>query len=294
MTERTVTTNGVELWTEDFGDRANPTVLLLMGAGVQGIVWEDELCRTLADGGRHVIRYDHRDVGQSTTTEFQGRPYTLRDLAADVIGILDAYDVDSVHLVGASMGGGVAQHVALEHPERVSSMTLLFTSPALKELIAGTMGQGTGFDLPSPQSPAVLEVVTAMLTNPPLTREDRIGFDVRMFRAMAGPKYPLDEPRWQDLLARAYDRAIDWTRSTNHQMAMLSSEPDLRPRLAALDVPTTVVHGTDDPAVPFVHGEALAAAIPGAKFVPIDGYGHQFHRDVYPLWREVVLSQDGV
>jgi pimeloyl-ACP methyl ester carboxylesterase len=290
MGERTVDAGGVEIWTEDVGDPSDPALLLLQGSGAQGILWEDELCAALAGAGRHVIRYDHRDVGRSSVIDFAQQPYTLADLAADALAVLDAYDVDAAHLVGASMGGGVAQRLALDHPDRVLTLTLLFTSPALQELLASATGQDTGCELAMPQSEELLAVVTEMLTNPPTTRAERVDFDVRRFGVLAGSRYPLDDARWRDLLGRSHDRAREWAAANNHSLAMLGSEADLRPRLAQLDVPTLVIHGTEDPAVPFAHGQALADTIPGAKLVPIDGYGHQFAAEVYPLWVELITA----
>src|SRR5436190_11031502 len=122
MAEKTVQANGVEIWTEDFGDPADPTILLIMGAGGQAILWPDPLCTSLVAGGRHVIRYDNRDVGQTTShADFSAHPYTIGDMAADAVAVLDAYGVERAHIVGASMGGMIAQTVALEHPGRVLS-----------------------------------------------------------------------------------------------------------------------------------------------------------------------------
>src|SRR2546423_177171 len=140
MSERVVEANGIEIWTEDFGEPADPTVLLIMGASAQGIMWPEELCERLVEGGRHVIRYDNRDTGQSTCADFSQKTYTVKDMADDAVGVLDAYGVDRADVVGASMGGMIAQTVALEHPERVRSLTSIMSTPLAGSIILAIQG----------------------------------------------------------------------------------------------------------------------------------------------------------
>jgi pimeloyl-ACP methyl ester carboxylesterase len=286
----TVEHDGIELWTQSFGERSHPAVLLIMGATAPALLWEDELCLALAERGLFVIRYDNRDVGRSSTLSAD-RPYTLRDMAGDAVAILDAYDIAAAHVVGNSMGGGIAQYLALEHRVRVHTLTLLFTSPALQELILAAMGQPTGCELAMPSSPELLALLQEAAVKPPLTRDEQIEFDLRRYGILAGSRYPFDMARWRTLLAECHDRSRDWAAASNHHVVMAGSDADLRPRLRELDVPTVVMHGTDDPAVPIAHGRALAQAIPGARFIEIDGFGHQFHPDVYPLWVDVIAEQ---
>src|SRR5436190_17831835 len=151
MAETIVRANGIEIWTEDFGDPADPTILLIMGAGGQAILWPEELCTALVNGGtaggRHVIRYDNRDVGQTTShAEFSAHPYTIGDMACDAVAVLDAYGVERAHIVGASMGGMIAQTVALEYSERVLSMTSIMSTPLGAGVMAAMMGTGDGSD----------------------------------------------------------------------------------------------------------------------------------------------------
>lgn len=291
MPERMVRANGLELWTEDFGDPADPPVLLIMGASASGILWEEELCEALAARGRYVIRYDNRDTGRSTSSvDFAAGPYTLPDMARDAVGVLDGCGIASAHVVGTSTGGGITQYLALDHRARVRTITCLFTSPALSEISRSIGGEDVGGDLEMPSAEAVIEAALELLENPPQTRDEHVEARLRTFEVLCGSRYPLPRERWRALLAREYDRAIAWDAQYNHSPAQIASPPDLRPRLRGLDVPALVIHGTEDPLTPYAHGVALAEAIPGARLVSIEGYGHQFHPDVYPLWVEEIAA----
>jgi pimeloyl-ACP methyl ester carboxylesterase len=287
MTERVIKQAGLELWTESFGQESDPFVLLIMGATAPALFWEEAFCWSLAERGLHVVRYDNRDCGLSSTSD---APYTLREMAADALSVMDAYDAEAAHIVGNSMGGGIAQYLALENRARVLTLTLLFSTPVLRELIMAASGQPTACELPMPDSPGLLALMQETALDPPVTREAQISFDLRRYGILAGSKYPFDEDHWRALLTRCHDRARDWSAGNNHYTAMATSDDDLRPRLRGLDVPTLVMHGTDDPAVPIAHGRALAEAIPGATFRPIEGFGHQFHPNVYPLWVEAIST----
>jgi pimeloyl-ACP methyl ester carboxylesterase len=271
MADRMVKANGIEIWTEDFGSSTDPTILLIMGAAAQGIVWPDELCQALAAEHRHVIRYDNRDTGQSTLFDFSAEPYTVSDMAADAVGVLDAYSLRAAHVVGASMGGMIAQTIALEHPDRLLTLTSIMSTPLGRSLMAGMAGDGSG-GLPGP-SQAVRTALAAM-AEPPTDDEQRVDRAVVLWRALSGTLDPFDEravrAREKRILARA--RNIDAV--LNHQLAMASS-PDRTDRLGTITVPTLVIHGTADPILPFDHGEATAKAIPGAKLISVAGMGHE-------------------
>jgi pimeloyl-ACP methyl ester carboxylesterase len=264
MAERTVEVNGVELCTETFGDPAHPPILLIMGLGASMLWWEEGFCRLLADGGRFVIRYDHRDTGRSVTYE-PGRPrYSAADLVADARGVLDAYEIPAAHLVGVSAGGALAQLVALEHPDRVSSLVLISTSPALP----GTR------DLPPPIDEFGRFVSTAGVDWS--DRESVIDYLVGYSRLLAGGRRPFAEGPARDLVHRDVERARDFAAVQNHDVL-----PAGEPRggtLSSISAPTLVIHGTADPMFPIEHGESLAQEIPGARLLPLEAAGHGVDR----------------
>ena len=269
--ERIVRANGIEIWAEDFGEPRNPAVLLVMGAGGQGILWPDELCAALVDAGHYVIRYDNRDTGQSTCVEFAKAPYTLSDMARDAVGVLDAFGVQRAHVMGASMGGMICQTLAIEHAGRLRSMTSIMSSPGGAGIMAAMMGGGNA-RLPGP-APKVMELMRASLEKPPRTTEERIDAGVALWRTLAGGGEPFDEPtvRAREALIQARAKNID--AAQNHQLAIASS-PDRDEPLRSVRTPALVIHGSDDPILPLPHGRATADAIPGAKFLVIEGMGH--------------------
>jgi pimeloyl-ACP methyl ester carboxylesterase len=270
MTERIVRVNGIEIWCEDFGRPGDPALLLVMGATAQGILWPDELCRSLATGGRHVIRYDNRDTGQSTCFDFAKQPYTLADMARDAVGLLDAFEISRAHVVGASMGGMIGQTLAIDHPERVRTLTSIMSSPAAPGI--GEMTGGAASELPGP-APRVLEAIAAQKPNP--TREERIEAAVRLWRALSGSGEPFNEAEVREREALVLSRAKNPDAALNHGLAVGMS-PDRREALRKVKIPTLVIHGTDDPILPLPHGQATADAIPGARLLVIEGMGHDF------------------
>ncbi len=266
MTERVVKANGIELWTEDFGDPTHPAVLLIMGASAQGILWREDFCAQIVAGGRYVIRYDNRDTGQSTCFDFTVHPYVLSDMANDAVGVLDAYGIERAHAVGASMGGMIGQTLAIEHPERLLSLTSVMSSPG------GNPMTDAEAELPGP-TPEIMEIAGQSLQNPPDSREERIQSRLAMFRALAGSLGGFDDDAMYELFSREYDRARDWQAMNNHGLAIASS-PDRREALSRISVPTLVIHGTEDGILPYEHGVATAKLIPGAELLTIEGMGH--------------------
>ena len=263
---RRIESGGAELCVETFGDPAQPAVLLVMGAAGSMDRWEEPFCERLAAAGRHVIRYDHRDTGGSTTYP-PGEPgYTGDDLIADPVRLLDALGIDGAHLVGMSMGGALVQRIAVEHPGRVLSITLMSTSPA-----------GTGGDHPKlPPMSDALRAVFAGEGQPPepdwTDRDAVIEYLLEAERPYAGAR-GVDEASLRALLGRVYDRSPSLRSANNHFLVDGSDMP--RARLAGIAAPALVIHGTDDPLFPLAHGEALASEIPGARLLVIDGLGHE-------------------
>ena len=255
--------NGAELCVDTIGDSVHPAVLLIMGAAGSMDRWEEPFCERLAAAVRYVIRYDHRDTGGSTTYP-PGKPgYGSDALFADPLAVLDHLGVERAHLVGLSMGGAIAQWIAIHNPERVLSVTLMSTSP---------VGTG-GAELP-PMSDALRAAFGEQPEAPDWSdREVTIAFLLEAERPYAGSR-GVDEPALRALLGRVYDRSASLPSANNH--FMLAGSETTRTRLAEITVPTLVIHGTDDPLFPLPHSEALAREIPGAELLVIDGLGHEF------------------
>jgi pimeloyl-ACP methyl ester carboxylesterase len=264
VAERPIEANGVELCTEGFGDPADPPILLIMGMGGSMLWWEEGFCRMLADGGRFVIRYDHRDTGRSTTYE-PGRPeYTSADLVADAAGVLDAYGIPAAHVVGVSMGGALTQLLALDFADRVLSLVLISTSFAVPS------------DRELPPSTDEFGRFVASTQVDWSDAESVIEYLVDYERVLAGGRRPFDEASVRALARRDVGRARDFTAAQNH--GVLPDDERSRPPLSSIAAPTLVIHGNADPMFPPEHGEALAEEIPGARPLRLDRAGHGVDR----------------
>jgi pimeloyl-ACP methyl ester carboxylesterase len=252
--------NGVQLCAESFGDPADSPILLVMGLGASMLWWDETICRMLADGGRFVIRYDHRDTGRSVSYE-PGRPgYRGDDLVDDAAGVLDAYGIPAAHVVGVSAGGAMAQLLALDFPERVRSLTLISTSPAVS----------TGRPLEPPTADfGRLEVDWSQPGSV-------IEYLVDYSRLMAGQGRPFDEAAFRVLATRDVGRASDFRAAQNHDL--VHDEGRSRAPLSSISAPTLVIHGTADPMFPIGHGEALVEEIPDARLLRLEGAGHGVYR----------------
>ncbi|HEV2477834.1 MAG TPA: alpha/beta fold hydrolase [Candidatus Dormibacteraeota bacterium] len=255
--------NGVELEYDTFGDPAGAPLLLIGGLGVQMIGWDEEFCELLASRGFRVIRYDNRDVGLSTWMD-GGAGYTLDDMAADAVGLLDALGIPAAHIAGASMGGFIAQLVALNHPERVLTLTSMISGPNGEDQVQ-----------PTPQAMALL------MTPVPETRQARIDLGLRSKKELLGPADPFDESYERARVARAIDRAYH-PAGFVRQLQAIGAASSRVSRLAELRVPTLVVHGDADILVPVENGRLVAAAIPGARLLEIPGMGHDIPQHVWP------------
>ncbi len=284
--ESIASVNGVEIAYETFGDPADETMLLIMGLGVQMLGWDEELCRTLAGRGYHVVRFDNRDVGRSTKVEGGPRPdvmaafagdvssasYTLEDMADDSVGLLDELGVSAAHLVGASQGGMIAQTVAIRHPERVLSLVSIMSTTGDR-----AVGQ------PHP------EAIPALLTRPPAGREGFVDFVVGAWRVIGSPGFEADEDALRARAAASYDRGI-YPDGTARQLLAIVASGDRTEALRRLDVPATVIHGTDDILVDVSGGKATAAAIPGAQLELIEGMGHDLPAQLWPRFVELIVA----
>ncbi len=250
----------VELYVEAFGPEDGEPVLLLSGADTQCTRWSEALLDPLLEAGHRVVRFDTRDCGLSSKLPATVG-YSLADLADDACGVLDGEDIGSAHLVGRSMGGMVAQVLALDHPERVRSLILLCTTPGLGDE-----------RLPPPVDWLVDRMAERLFSPSPADHVERVAWLVELDRLFAGPRFPFDEEA-AVLLADA-DVSRCWYPESGHGPAVNSS-PSRLDRLSEVGAPTLVVHGTADPVFPVEHGLALADGIPGADLWLVEGLGHE-------------------
>ena len=276
--QRLLPVNGVELCVETFGNPADPALLLVMGAAATMDWWEDDFCRRLANGGRFVIRYDHRDTGGSVTYEPGSPGYTGPDLVADPVGILDALDVARAHLIGMSMGGALVQVAALDYPERVATLTLISTSP----------GGPNEDDLPG--MPEEVAAEFRSIEEPDWSdREAVVEYGVALARACASPTQPFDEDGMRALWGRVFDRSENVASTMkNHYLA--EGGEAWRARLTELSLPVLVIHGDEDPVMPYEHGVALAREIHGARLVTLQQTGHEIPRRTWDVVIPAILD----
>ena len=257
------TCNGIELEYETFGDPSGAPLLLIAGLGSQMISWNDQFCELLAGRGFQVIRFDNRDAGLST---WMDAAYTLNDMAADAAGLLDAIGIPAAHVVGTSMGGFIAQLVALNHPDRVLTLTSIMSGP-------------NGED----EVPPTDEGREVLLVPAPKTREERIQVGVWAKRRLLGSADPYDDEYERARVTAAVDRAYH-PAGFARQLGAIVAAPSRLGRFSSLRVPALVVHGKDDILVPVDNGRKVAAAIPGARLMEIEGMGHDLPSRV---WEQV-------
>lgn len=272
--------NGIELTYDTFGE--GPTIVLIMGIASQMVLWDEIFCQRLAARGFRVVRFDHRDIGLSTKLDAAGMPnlpaviarallglpvaapYTLADMARDVIGLLDHLEVDSAHIVGVSMGGMIAQQLVIDTPSRVRSLTSIMSTPGSKRHLLG-------------MRPAA---VRAFLGRRPNSKEEGVEFMVRLYEALHGGATPFPAERTRQRAREVVARSWYPPGFPRHLAAILASG-DRTKALAAVRVPTLVLHGENDPLVPIAAGRATAAAIPGARFASIPKMGHFLPPEVW-------------
>lgn len=276
-----ITANGINIHYEDHGDPAAPPMLLIMGFGAQLTLWPDEFVEALVARGFRVIRYDNRDIGLSH--KFDGVkapgiikltilsklgitpkvPYTLADMADDGAGLLDALGIDKAHIVGASMGGMIAQHVAARHGHRALSLTSIFSSSGNPKLPA-----------------AKKEAMKVLITRPASMEEDvLVDHGVLLARTIGSPGFPAEEERLRDRVRVSVRRSVYPQGPTRHLSAIVA-DGDRRPMLQGISVPTLVLHGEADPLVPVEGGRDTAAHIPGAKLKTYPGWGHDLPQEL--------------
>jgi len=264
-------------------------MLLIMGLGAQMIHWDDDFCRQLAGRGFRVIRFDNRDIGQSSKLTGGKRlgalellklrflkipvaaPYRLLDMAKDVIGLMDTLGITSAHLVGASMGGMIAQEVAISFPQRVRSLTSIMSTTGNPKI-----------------PPATREAMAVLMAPPPLTKEEYFVRFAQTWKILRVGSFPEDEQLDQSRAERTYARGLN-PAGVGRQLRAILASGSRKERLASVTAPTLVIHGTVDPLVRPEGGKDTAASIPGAKLLMIEGMGHALP---IPMWPEIVDAID--
>jgi pimeloyl-ACP methyl ester carboxylesterase len=278
--------NGIAIEYESFGRLSDPAILLIMGVTVPMVNWPDSLCRGLAVKGFRVIRFDNRDIGRSTHLDALGAPdlgaliaaararrpvkapYALEDMAADAVGLLEALGIERAHIVGASMGGMIAQLVAIDHPARTRSLVSIMSTTGRPEV-----------SQPTP------EAFAALITPPKSpSREDRIASGVAAWRVIGSPGFSATEEEVTAFVTRGVDYARYDPAGMGRQLAAVIAAPPRNERLKSVTAPTLVIHGDADPLIPLSGAEDTAQSIPGAELLVIPGAGHDIFESLVPIY----------
>jgi pimeloyl-ACP methyl ester carboxylesterase len=286
---RIARTNGIDICYEIFGDAAAEPMLLIMGLGAQMIHWDDDYCPQLAARGFRVIRFDNRDIGKSSKMSGGKRlaplellklrflkipvkaPYLLRDMAQDVTGLMDVLGIKSAHLVGASMGGMIAQEIAISFPQRVRSLTSIMST--------------TG----NPKDPPpTREAAAVLMAPPPTTKEEYFERYAQTWKILRVGSFPQDEALDRARAERTFERGLN-PAGVGRQLRAILASGSRKQRLASVKAPTLVIHGTVDPLVRPEAGKDTAASIPGAKLLMIEGMGHALP---IPIWPQIIDAID--
>jgi pimeloyl-ACP methyl ester carboxylesterase len=277
MNEALVAAGDATLFTENIGDRNAPAVLLIMGAMASGVWWPGSFCAQLAARGRLVIRYDHRDTGRSTNYGPGGATYSTETLADDALAVLDAYDIESAHLVGMSLGGYLSQLLALKAPRRVKTLTLIAS-----ERLAPADPAMPGMD---PRVPAY-HAKSAELDW--ADRDAVLEYQVGAWRLLTGSSHPFDEAFIRGLAEEDWDRTANPLTPFNH--AGLRDATAWTGRLDEIHAPTLIIHGTEDIVLPYEHGLALNAALRNSRLITLQGSGHELHPLDWPVIVDAIVE----
>jgi pimeloyl-ACP methyl ester carboxylesterase len=281
--ERMAPVNGVELCYQEMGDPDGEPLLLIMGLATQMIAWDEEFCGMLAERGFRVVRFDNRDIGRSSRVQAEGVPnvldllvgrgepaYRLRDMATDTVGLMDHLDIEAAHLVGASMGGMIAQCTAIGHRDRVRSFCSIMSTTGSRRV-----------GHPSYKTFGLL------LGKPPREREAAIERVIKTFKTIGSPGYPFDEQRIRAIAGRSFDRGHSQA-GIARQLHAITASGDRTHKLRELDLPAVIIHGKNDVLVNPSGGRATARAIPNARLKMVEGMGHDMPRALWPTFVEEI------
>jgi pimeloyl-ACP methyl ester carboxylesterase len=285
MAEQLARIGDIEIAYEEFGEPDDPAMLMVMGLGVQMLGWDSEFCELLAAEGFRVVRFDNRDVGRSThhegpvpdwpalmTGDRSSATYLLDDMADDAVRLLDHLEIGAAHAVGASLGGMIAQTLAIRHPDRVLSLTSIMSRP-------GDPASGQ----PHP------EALEALLNPPPNDREAIAEWAAKNWDVIGSPGFESDTEAIRRRAQESYDRGYD-PKGVGRQLAAILASGDRTPSLSKLDLPALVIHGERDPLIDVSGGRATAAALPGAKLIVVPGMGHDLPRELWPRFVEEIAA----
>jgi len=284
--ERLAPANGIEIAYQEIGDPDGEPVLLIMGLAAQMLAWQEPFCAMLAERGFRVVRFDNRDIGRSSQIDSAGissrfdmlrgrrstAPYLLSDMALDTAGLMDHLEIESAHVVGASMGGMIGQTLAIEHPERTRSLVSIMSTTGSKR-----------------DGMPTWRAWGALLSRFPRDRDAYVERAVKTFGVIGSPGFPMDEQRLRELAGAMHDRSHR-PAGILRQMHAISASGNRTRALGKLRIPATVIHGTRDPLVRPSGGRATAKAIPGARLRMVEGMGHDLPEALWPLFVDEIAD----
>lgn len=266
-----IKSDSIEICAETFGNAKDPAILLIMGASASMTWWDEEFCRRLSDKGRFVIRYDNRDVGRSTFYEPGTSGYDVMDMTEDAVRVLDYFKVNKAHIAGMSLGGMIAQLLALTHPERISTITMI--------------ASGIWDDIPDmpPIDEKILKYHAEAGNIDWTDQAQAVKFMAEGWRLLNGSRHPFDEKRAVKLAETEYKRARNLLSMFNH--ALLKGGEEYYGRSREISVPALIIHGTEDSVLPFKHAEIMNKTIPNSRLITLEGAGHELH---YNDWDQII------
>lgn len=275
--------NHLNIWYETFGKKNDPALLLIMGGLAQGILWPAEFCEKLASAGFYVIRFDHRDTGHSSSIDYEKDPYTLLDMAKDGVGLLDYLKIQKAHLFGLSMGGPIAELMAVNFSDRVLSLTIMATTSDFRpSSLSDDELSPAGISLSRPKK-VYLDWLQRHMESSPRTFEEKLAERVECWHILNGFKVPFENELYRNLHREFLERMRNPESQFNHLSAIKNSLQMIRDVPHQVHVPTLIFHGSEDPIFPEDHGKALATAIKGSRYVFVEGMGHIPNRFFYEM-----------